>query len=108
LRATVKFSSKIKPCSGRNTHLLYAKNPFELEALSLFELGLSCWQICLAGSGSTIAGRGEKRTGTMYRAPTGKTKSTLEMKVESRRARVGVLARVAERKKDAGLKPGAT
>jgi hypothetical protein len=27
-----------------------------------------------------------ERTGTMYRAPTGKTNSTLEIKVESRRA----------------------
>jgi hypothetical protein len=94
---------KIKPCSGRNACLFQTKNPFELQALSLFALGLSCRQICLTGLGSAIVGRGEKRAGTMYRAPTGKTNSALEMKVESRR---DIRARLVGRRRHERMMPG--
>ena len=73
-------SRAVRVCSERQL-------PSEMGALSLFELGLSCWQICLRRiRQGGLLNRGERRAGTMYRAPTGKDQSTLEIKVESRRA----------------------
>jgi hypothetical protein len=46
-----KFASKIESCSSSSTKLLRAATRPELEALSLFEFALSCWQFCLARSG---------------------------------------------------------
>jgi hypothetical protein len=46
-----KIHGKDKICSEENAFLLRAATPPEMEALSLFELGLSWWQFCLRGVG---------------------------------------------------------